>query len=109
MSKKEPKLKMYLVLRWDLPIEMSVCAAGHAALGTYLTWETDPVMQKWKQTSFVKIWCKALHKSHWDFIKTLGEHRIFTESCLNHAETCLGFRVLENPNPILTELPLWKP
>ena len=107
--KKDKKLKMYLVLRWDLSIAMAVCSAGHAALGTYLTWENDPVMQKWKTTSFVKIWCKALNETHWKFIKGLGEHRIFTESVLNGAETCIGFRVVEQPSHLFEDLPLWVP
>lgn len=106
---KKERLKMYLVLRWDLSIPMAVCAAGHAALGTYLNWKDDPIMQQWQQTSFVKVWCKALHDDHWKWIKTLGEHRVFTESTLNGAETCIGFRVIENPSPLFKELPLWTP
>jgi hypothetical protein len=106
MTKPE-KLRMYLVLRWDISVPMAVCSAGHAALGTYLTWEKDPIMQKWRETSFVKIWCKALHEDHWKWIKTLGEHRVFTESTLNHAETCIGFKVVENPSHLFKDLPLW--
>lgn len=90
-----------------MPQGMAVCSAAHASLGTYLTWEDDPIMQQWQKTSFRKVICKAISYEHWKFCKTLGEHRVFTESSLNNSEVSLGFRVTENPNKLLSELPLW--
>ncbi len=101
------KLRMYIVLRGDISPGAAVVAASHASLGTYLNWEHDPVMQQWRNTSFVKILCKSLHKAHFDFLKTLGEHRVFTESTLDNMEVSLGFRVVENPNSAMSEIPLW--
>lgn len=100
-------LKMYIVLRWDLPVSMAVVAAAHASLGTYLTWKDDPIMQDWQQKSFRKVLCKALHREHWIHCKTLGEHRVFTESSLDNMEVSLGFRVIANPSILFQELPLW--
>lgn len=100
-------LKMYIVLRWDLPVSMAVVAAAHASLGTYLTWKDDPIMQEWQLKSFRKVLCKAVDYDHWKLCKSLGEHRVFTESALNNMEVSLGFRVTENPSNLFQELPLW--
>jgi len=98
---------MFIVLRGDISPEAAVVAASHASLGTYLNWKDDPVMQEWEKTSFVKILKKSLHKDHFNYIKSLGEHRVFTESTLGNSEVSLGFRVVINPNPLLLEIPLW--
>lgn len=98
---------MYLVFRWDLSPAMVAVAASHAGLGTYLTYESDPVMQNWQKYSFKKVLCKSLNYNHWEFIKTLGEHRVFTESKLDNIEVCLGFKVKDVYNSVLSELPLW--
>lgn len=109
MSYKKPKLKMHLIFRWDLSPAVVAVAAAHAGLGTYLQWKDDPIMMEWERTSFVKILHATYHQEHWDYCKTLGEHRVFTESTLNHLEVCLGFRVVENPNHLFKEVPLWSP
>jgi len=106
---KKIRLRMHLVFRWDLSPAMAIVAASHAGLGTYLTWESDPIMQEWQKTSFVKILHKALREDHWEFCKKLGEHKVFTESTLNGAETCLGFRVVERPTRLFDDIPLWSP
>lgn len=102
------RLKMYIVLRTDISVAAAIVAAAHAPLGTYLNWESDPVMQEWQKTSFVKILLGAKDKTHFDYIKKLGEHRVFTESTLNNMEVSLGFRVVHSPNKLLEDVPLWK-
>jgi peptidyl-tRNA hydrolase len=108
MGKQKP-LKMYIILRWDITPGMAVVSAAHASLGTYLNWQDDPVMQEWQKTSFRKVLCKALHQQHWEWCKErLGEHRVFTESCLNGMEVSLGFRVVKEPTHLFLDLPLWQ-
>jgi hypothetical protein len=101
------KLKMHIILRWDLSPEAAVIAASHASLGTYLTYKDDPIMQEWQRTSFVKVIHRALHLEHWQFCKTLGQHRIFTESKLDNMEVSLGFNILKNPTHLFNDIPLW--
>jgi peptidyl-tRNA hydrolase len=98
---------MYIVIRGDISPESAVVAAAHASLGTYLQWQDCPIMQQWQKTSFVKILCKSLHKAHFDFLKKMGEHRVFTESKLDNMEVSIGFRVVEHPHSGMTEIPLW--
>ena len=101
------RLRMYIVIRGDLSPTAAFIAYGHATLGTYLTYETDVLMQEWKKTSFVKIALKALNKTHFDWCKKLGEHRVFTESSLGNAETCIGFRVVRDPDARFKYLEKW--
>lgn len=101
------KLRMYIVLRRDLSPTAAFLAYGHATLGTYLTWQDDPLMQEWQRTSFVKIALGVADQRELDRAKILGEHRVFTESTLCNAETCLGFRVVEQPDARLRKLQAW--
>ncbi len=98
---------MYIILRSDISPTAAFIAYGHATLGTYLTWRTDPLMVEWEQTSFVKIALKAKDKDHFNWCKQLGEHRVFTESSLGNIETCLGFRVVRQPDSRLRTLDHW--
>lgn len=101
------KLRMYIVLRRDLSPTAAFLAYGHATLGTYLTWQDDPLMQEWQRTSFVKIALGVAGQRELDWAKTLGEHRVFTESTLGNMETCIGFRVVEQPDARFRTLKPW--
>jgi len=101
------KLRMYIVLRRDISSTAAFIAYGHATLGTYLTWQDDRLMQEWQRTSFVKIALSVADQRELDWAKALGEHRVFTESTLGNVETCLGFRVVEGPDPRFRTLRPW--
>jgi len=107
MPPKQPKLKMFIVLRWDLPAEAAVVAAAHASIGTYLTFIENPLMQEWQKTSFIKRICKAFDHSHFQRLKLLGMHRVFTESCLGNSEVSIGFDMVPPPYYTMEEIPLW--
>lgn len=101
------RLRMYIVLRADLSPTAAFIAYGHATLGTYLTWQDDPVMQAWQRTSFVKIALAVADLRKLTWAQGLGEHRVFTESSLGNAVTCLGFRVVEQPDLRFRTLRPW--
>lgn len=103
------KLKMHIVLRWDLSSAGAVVAAAHSSLGTYLTFKDNYLMQEWEKTSFVKIIHRALHKEQWEECKKLGQHRVFTESALGNLEVALGFNITEKPSLFFKDIPLWIP
>lgn len=104
---KPPKLKMFIVLRWDLSAELAVVAASHASLGTYLTFIDNPLMQEWQKTSFIKKVCRSTSYDHFQYLKTLGKHRVFTESTLDNLEVSIGFDIVRPPYHIMNEIPLW--
>jgi hypothetical protein len=103
---KPQKLKMRIILRWDLSPSASLVAVGHAVLGTYLTYREDELMKEWEKTSFVNILHRSCHQEHWNWCKTLGEHRVFTESSLGNMEVSLGFRITENMSHLFRDIPL---
>jgi len=107
MTDRIQRLRMYIVLRRDLSQTAAFIAYGHATLGTYLTWRDDPVMISWERTSFVKIALQVANWTEFQWAKSLGEHRVFTESTLDNMETCLGFRVVELPDPRFRSLTPW--
>jgi hypothetical protein len=98
---------MFIVLRWDLAAEAAVVAASHASLGTYLTFIDNPLMQEWQKTSFIKRVCKATDYNHFQHLKSLGKHRVFTESSLGNIEVSIGFDIVHPPYHIMNEIPLW--
>jgi peptidyl-tRNA hydrolase len=104
----KPKLKMFIVLRWDLSADAAVVAAAHASLGTYLTFIDSPLMQEWQKTSFIKKLCQATDFNHFQHLKSLGRHRVFTESSLNNSEVSIGFDIVPPPYHVFDEIPLWR-
>lgn len=103
------KLKMHIVIRWDLSIEASIVAAAHASLGTYLTFQSNPLMQEWQRTSFIKIIHRPLNREHWENCKQFSENRIFTESSLGCLDVSIGYDIVRNPSIYITDIPLWTP
>lgn len=101
------KLKMYIAIRRDIPPIHALMAFGHAALGTYLEYQTDPVTQLWLKSSFVKVALMVDGVDELHHIGACGEHRVFTESRLGGAETCVGFKIVENPHSLLLETRLY--
>jgi peptidyl-tRNA hydrolase len=104
---KKSRLKMYIVLRWDLSPAGAVVAASHASLGTYLTFLENPLMQEWQKTSFVKCVLKARSYEEFQFLKTVSTNRVFTESTLDNLEVSIGYDINENLTWILKDIPLW--
>lgn len=103
------KLQMIIVLRPELSHDGCIVAVSHASLGTYLTFENDPIMQEWRKTSFVKVIKQAMNLVQFQAIRKLGlQHRVFTESRLDNLEVSVGFLPMLNPPMILKDVPLYK-
>jgi hypothetical protein len=101
------KLKMYIAIRRDIPPIHAMMAFGHAALGTYLEYQADPVTQLWLRSSFVKVALMVEGIDELHRMGEYGEHRVFTESRLGGVETCVGFKIVENPHPALLKKRLY--
>jgi peptidyl-tRNA hydrolase len=103
------RLQMIIVLRHELSHGACIVAVSHASLGTYLTFENDPIMQEWRKTSFVKVIKQAMNDIQFQAIRKLGlPHRVFTESKLDNMEVSVGFLPMLNPPIILKDVPLYK-
>jgi hypothetical protein len=108
MNPKKKRTRLHIVLRHDLSAACAVVAAAHAALGTYLTFKDDTLMQEWEKTSFVKIIHKALNEHQFKACRDFGPNRVFTESSLGGIEVSVGFKPMEIDHPWFADIPLWK-
>jgi peptidyl-tRNA hydrolase len=89
-------LKMYFLVRDDVPIGLAMNAVAHASAAGVLKWlnaedpTRDPVMLEWL-LSFRKVVCKVTPEE-FDAAKKFTDYIELTESALKGAPTCLVFK-----------------
>jgi hypothetical protein len=89
MSDQKP-LKMYILVRDDIPLGMAMTAVAHAAVGTYLSFEEREEMQRWRRFSFRKVIC-IVTADEFERAKSFPDGHVFTESALDGKEVAIGF------------------
>lgn len=85
------KMKMYIIVREEVPLHVAINSVGHAALGTYLKFKDHEETQEWLETSFNKVTCKANPKE-FELAKTMDDYLLIREAKFNNEEICIGFR-----------------
>lgn len=83
-------LKMYILVRDDIPDGIAFVATAHASLALYLKYKDDPSVQEWLKSSFRKVVCRV-SVGDFDLAKSLDKCLIITESSLNNKEVALAF------------------
>ena len=92
-------MKMYILIKDDVPEGFAILAAAHASLATYLKFKEDPDMQTWVSGTFYKVVCKVNDKE-FQKAKTFEDHVVLTESALDHSEVAIAFKPREEwPKP----------
>jgi peptidyl-tRNA hydrolase len=86
----EKPLKMYILVRDDVPLGVAMTAVAHASLGTYLRYAGRVEMLRWREESFRKVVC-IVSAEEFERAKTFDDRVVFTESALEGAETAMGF------------------
>jgi hypothetical protein len=86
----EDQLKMYLVVRDDLPASFKALGAAHAAVATYLHFSHTIATRLWACSVFRKVICEAT-AAEFEALKAIPDHVVLTESALAGRETALGF------------------
>lgn len=84
-------MKMYILVRDDIPTGFAVLAAAHASLACYLKFKETPEMQEWISGTFYKSVCKVT-STQFEKAKTYSDYVVLTESALNHQEVALTFK-----------------
>lgn len=102
------KLKMYILIKDDVPDNMVPVIAAHVALGTYLYLETEKIMDLWKRFSFKKVVCSVNQKEFDNMVKSEYDHRVFTESSLGDRAVAIGVVPTDEEKPF-KYFKLWKP
>jgi len=110
-NKKEviEKLKMYILIRENTPVEMHPAFAAHASLGCYLKFYDKESMKDWLNESFVKIVC-LVNEAEFQKAKECDENYIIvTESKLGKKEVAIAFVPILAYPEFFSHLKLWKP
>jgi len=84
-------MKMYILIKDDVPDGFAILAAAHASLAAYLKFKADADMQYWVSGTFYKVVCKVNDKE-FQRAKTFEDHVVLTESALDHKEVAIAFK-----------------
>ncbi len=87
-------MKMYILIRDDIPLGFAMLAAAHASLAGYLKFQGTPEVAQWLSGPFYKVVCKVNPKEFAN-AKEVPDHLVLTESALNNQEVAIVFKPRE--------------
>ncbi|WP_431286967.1 hypothetical protein [Roseateles chitinivorans] len=88
-------MKMYILVRDDIPLGFAMVATAHASLAGYLKFRDTPEVAQWLDPGpFFKAVCKVSAKE-FEQAKQLEDHVVLTESALGHQEVAIAFKPRE--------------
>lgn len=90
MTENKKFLKMYILIRDDIPEGIAFVATAHASLALYLKYKDNQDMKDWLENSFKKVVCK-ISSSEFKLSKHIDKCLIITESSLDNKEVALVF------------------
>lgn len=88
------KIKMYILIKDDVPSGFAILAAAHASLAAYLKFKDSPEVAEWLSGPFYKAVCKVNEKEFKN-AKEYADHVIITESALDDKEVAIAFKPRE--------------
>ncbi|MBN1895888.1 hypothetical protein JW906_15480 [bacterium] len=84
-------MKMYILIKEDVPIGFAVLAAAHASLAAYLKFKDTPETAEWLSGPFYKVVCRVNEKE-FEQAKTFPDYVVLTEAALGNREVAIAFR-----------------
>lgn len=84
-------LKMYILVRDDIPLGFAMVAVAHASLAGYLTFQDTPEVKQWLSGPFFKAVCKVNAKEFAN-AKQVVDHVVLRESALDNQEVAIVFK-----------------
>jgi peptidyl-tRNA hydrolase len=78
-------MKMYIVVKEDVPAKFVPVICSHASLSAYLRYQNDELVQEWLKSSFKKVVCKVSNEE-FEKCKSLERSEVITESALENKE-----------------------
>lgn len=100
--------KMYILVKDTIPLGLAMNAVGHSALGCYLKFKDDPIIEEWLTTSFRKVTCKVTEEEFERAKQRPEEHIVMTELALDGAETAIAFKPAKEFHKFFNFLKLYK-
>ncbi|MDM5176016.1 hypothetical protein PO883_02225 [Massilia sp. DJPM01] len=87
-------MKMYILVRDDVPLGFAMVAVAHASLAGYLKFKDTPEVQAWLAGPFFKAVC-IVNAREFENAKQVEDHVVLTESALDNREVAIVFRPRE--------------
>jgi hypothetical protein len=84
-------MKMYILVRDDVPLGFAMVAVAHASLAGYLRFRDTPEVEEWLAGSFFKAVC-VVNEKEFEKAKAVPDHVVLTESALGGREVALAFK-----------------
>lgn len=100
-------MKMYILVRDDVPLGFAMVAVAHASLAGYLEFRDTPEVHAWLSGPFFKAVCKA-SEQEFENAKRVEDHVVLTESALGHREVAIVFKPREEWPKMFRFLRLYK-
>lgn len=87
-------MKMYILVRDDVPLGFAMLAAAHASLAAYLKFRDSDEVERWLSGPFYKVVCKVSEREL-EQAKLVPDHVVLTESALADREVAIAFKPRE--------------
>jgi peptidyl-tRNA hydrolase len=84
-------MKMYILVRDDIPLGFAMVAVAHASLAGYLRFQNEPEVREWLSGPFFKAVCKVNAKE-FENAKQVADHVVLTESAHGDQEVAIVFK-----------------
>ena len=84
-------MRMYILVRDDVPLGFAMVAVAHASLAGYLAYKDHPEVIEWLSGPFRKAVCKV-GAEEFEKLKAVPDHIVLTESALDGREVAIAFR-----------------
>lgn len=107
MKPKQPRLKMYVLVRKRVPVGIGTVNAAHAALATYVRYRNDPETKRWLSPGpFYKV-VVAVSDAQFRRAKRVPYHVVIREDKYHNAEVAMAFKPRESWPKSFFEFPLY--
>lgn len=101
-------MKMYILVRREIPDKMVPVITAHASLACFRKFETSENMQTWINGIFKKVVC-VVNETEFTNAKKEPDHVVLTESALDNQEVCLAFSPREEYSKMFKFFRMWTP
>lgn len=101
-------MKMYILVKNDIPNKLVPVITAHASLACYKKFEENEDMKTWINSVFKKVVC-VVDEVEFNRFKEEENHVLLTESALDNTEVCLAFCPREIYPKKFRFLKMWTP
>lgn len=101
-------MKMYILIKDNVPDKLVPVIAAHASLACYKQFEQEEAMIQWINGIFKKVVCKVNEKE-FSNAKMEEKHLVLIESSLDHQEVCVVFCPRDEYSKQFRFFKMWEP